>query len=56
MDDHDRDPKHAPDEPTADQLPVEPEMDKGQEKFGDGALIALIRGRSPNPRFHSATR
>lgn len=24
----DRDPKHAPDEPTADKLPVEPEMDK----------------------------
>ena len=25
----DRDPKHAPDEPTADRLPVEPEMDRG---------------------------
>ena len=34
MEDHDRDPKHAPDEPTADQLPVEPEMDKGQDPSG----------------------
>ena len=25
----DRDPKHAPEEPTADKLPVEPELDKG---------------------------
>ena len=24
-----KDPLHAPDEPTGDELPVEPEMDKG---------------------------
>ena len=34
--DHDRDPKHAPEEPTADKLPVEPEMEKGQEQHESG--------------------
>jgi hypothetical protein len=34
--DHDRDPKHAPEEPTADKLPVEPEMEKGQEQQNSG--------------------
>ena len=24
-----KDPLHAPDEPTGDELPIEPEMDKG---------------------------
>jgi hypothetical protein len=33
--DHDRDPKHAPDEPTADKLPVEPEMQDGQNQGQD---------------------
>jgi hypothetical protein len=34
--DHDRDPKHAPDEPTADQLPVEPELDKSVDPRESG--------------------
>ncbi len=34
--DHDRDPKHAPDEPTADKLPVEPEMDKSKDPRESG--------------------
>jgi hypothetical protein len=34
--DHDRDPKHAPDEPMADQLPVEPELDKSQDPRESG--------------------
>jgi hypothetical protein len=34
--DRDRDPKHAPDEPTADQLPVEPELDKSVEPRESG--------------------
>jgi hypothetical protein len=30
MDRKEKDPRHAPDEPTGDRLPVEPEMEKGE--------------------------
>ena len=38
----DRDPKHAPDEPTADKLPVEPELEKGP-----GSQDPRESGRNP---------
>jgi hypothetical protein len=31
-----KDPLHAPDEPTGDELPVEPEMDKGLDPQRSG--------------------
>jgi hypothetical protein len=31
-----KDPLHAPDEPTGDELPVEPEMDKGLRRDQSG--------------------
>jgi hypothetical protein len=31
-----KDPRHAPDEPTADRLPVEPEMQKGLDPDQSG--------------------